>query len=227
MRARLVTASTFRIVAAVALTGAVCADPAFGQTPAAADPTAVASRVDAIFADFAKPASPGCSVGAYQDDRIVYQRAFGMANLDHDVALTPASVFHVASVSKQFTAAAIVLLAEDGKLSLDDDIRKYLPEMPDYGSPVTIRQMLHHTAGLRDYVTLLTFADIDYDDVSTPAQALAMLETGGAATDLVGAAELGASGSAPDHDGADRGGAAGQCRRHRRGAHHRPARRHR
>ena len=92
------------------------------------------ARVDEIFKEFSAPGSPGCTVGAYQGARIVHRGAYGMANLDHDVRLSPASVFHVASVSKQFTATAILLLAADGKLSLDDDVRKFVPELPDFGS---------------------------------------------------------------------------------------------
>jgi len=132
------------------------------------------AAVDRVFAAFS-PHAPGCAVAVYRNGATEFEKGYGSANLETSTPIDPQTVFDLGSTSKQFTAAAIVLLAEDGKLSLDDDIRKYLPEMPDYGSPVTIRQMLHHTAGLRDYVTLLTFADIDYDDVSTPAQALAML----------------------------------------------------
>src|SRR4051812_32805578 len=91
----------------------------FGQ--GSADP-----RVDKIFAEWAKPDSPGCSLSVMNGGRIVYKRGYGMADLDHDLPITPSSVFHVASISKQFTAASILLLAEDGKLSLDDPIRKHL-----------------------------------------------------------------------------------------------------
>ena len=92
-----------------------------------------AASVDEIFKEFTVPGSPGCTVAVYQDGKTVLSRAYGMANLDHDVRLTPSSIFHVASVSKQFTAAAILLLAQDGKLTLDDDIRKHVPELPDFG----------------------------------------------------------------------------------------------
>lgn len=119
-------------------------------------------KVDEIFRTFARPDSPGCAVGVYKDGAVAYARAYGMANLDHDVPLTPRSVFHVASVSKQFTAAAIRLLAEDGKLSLDDDIRKHLPELADFGEPVTIRHLIHHTSGIRDQWTLLGLAGWRY-----------------------------------------------------------------
>lgn len=119
-------------------------------------------KVDAIFKTYARPDSPGCAVGVYRDGATIYARAYGMANLDHDVPLTPRSVFHVASVSKQFTAAAILLLAQDGKLSLDDDIRKHLPELADFGEPVTIRHLIHHTSGIRDQWTLLGLAGWRY-----------------------------------------------------------------
>ena len=120
------------------------------------------ARVDEVFKAYARKDSPGCTLGVYQDGRIVTTRAYGMANLDHDVPLTPRSVFHVASVSKQFTAAAIQLLAADGKLSLDDPIQKYLTELSDFGKPVTIRHLIHHTSGLRDQWSLLGLAGWRY-----------------------------------------------------------------
>ncbi len=112
-------------------------------------------QVDALFAAWDKSASPGCSVAVSQDGEIVYERGYGMADLDHGIANTPTTVFHVASVSKQFAAAAIVLLAQDGKLSLDDEARKYVPELPDFGKRITIRQLVHHVSGLRDQWELL------------------------------------------------------------------------
>jgi CubicO group peptidase (beta-lactamase class C family) len=143
--------------------------------PASA-PQDQASKVDAIFQEYAKDSSPGCAVGVYQDDKIVLGRAYGMANLDHDVRLTPASVFHVASLSKQFTAAAILLLAQDGKLSLDDEARKHVPELPDFGPMITIRHLVHHTSGLRDQWDLLTFAGWRYSrDLITDQDVLSLL----------------------------------------------------
>jgi CubicO group peptidase (beta-lactamase class C family) len=127
--------------------------------PAAPDRTA---RLDAIFAEFDSTESPGCAVGVYQGDRLVAARAYGMANLDHDVPLTPSTVFHVASVSKQFTAAAILLLAQEGKLSLDDDVRKYVPELPDFGRRIAIHHLAHHTSGIRDQWALLGLAGWRY-----------------------------------------------------------------
>jgi CubicO group peptidase (beta-lactamase class C family) len=120
------------------------------------------AQVDEIFKEFVAPGSPGCTVGAYQGVRIVHRGAYGMANLDHDVRLSPSSVFHVASVSKQFTATAILLLAADGKLSLDDDVRKFIPELPDFGQRITIRQLAHHTSGIRDQWDLLGLAGWRY-----------------------------------------------------------------
>src|SRR5688572_16148431 len=110
-------------------------------------PDARTAKVDEIFKAYARPDSPGCAVGVYKDGAVLLTRAYGMANLDHDVPLTPRSVFHVASVSKQFTAAAILLLAQDGKLSLDDPARKHVKELADFGEPVTIRHLLNHTSG--------------------------------------------------------------------------------
>jgi CubicO group peptidase (beta-lactamase class C family) len=122
------------------------------------------SRVDEIFKEFTVPGSPGCAVAVYQDGRTVLSRAYGMANLDHDVPLAPSSIFHVASVSKQFTAAAILLLAHDGKLALDDDIRKHVPELPDFGKRITVRHLIHHTSGIRDQWSLLGLAGWRYSN---------------------------------------------------------------
>lgn len=122
------------------------------------------AEIDAVFAKFDSTTSPGCSAAAAQDGKLVYSRGYGMANLDHGVPITPQTPFHVASVSKQFTAAAVVLLAQDGKLSLDDDVRKYLPEVPDFGTPITLAQMIHHTSGLRDQWDLLNLAGWRYSE---------------------------------------------------------------
>ena len=122
----------------------------------------VGSRVDKIFQKWNRTDSPGCAMSVMKDGAIVYKHAYGMADLDHNVTLTPASVFHVASMSKQFTAASIVLLAQQGKLSLDDDVHKYIPELADFGAPITIRHLVHHTSGLRDQWELLGMAGWRY-----------------------------------------------------------------
>ncbi|MFN2564334.1 MAG: serine hydrolase [Gemmatimonadaceae bacterium] len=116
-----------------------------------AEPTDSAAAVDRIFANWSSRQTPGCAVGVARNGQTLLERAYGMANLEYDVPNTPATIFEAGSVSKQFTAAAVVLLAQQGKLSLDDEVSKYIPELPDYEEPVTIRQMLHHTSGLRDW----------------------------------------------------------------------------
>ena len=134
-----------------------------------------ARQVDALFAKWNSPTSPGASVAVLQNGKIIYSHGYGMASLEYGVPNTPTTVFHMASVSKQFTAFAILLLAQDGKLSLDDDIRKYLPEMHDFGTPITIRELLHHTSGLRDQWNLLALAGWRLEDVITEQDILNLL----------------------------------------------------
>lgn len=114
--------------------------------------------VDRVFENFRDNDGPGCALGVSRNGAVALERGYGMANLETDTPIQPSSIFHVASVSKQFTAATIMLLEREGKLSLDDNIRKYLPEIPDYGTPITIRHLLTHTSGLRDQWELLAFA---------------------------------------------------------------------
>jgi len=109
------------------------------------------AAVDEIFQAFDGTRTPGCAVGVSQDGTPVLLRAYGMADLEHDVPNTAETIFEPGSVSKQITAMATVLLSLDGAISLDDDVRKYIPELPDYGRPVTVRHLLNHTSGLRDW----------------------------------------------------------------------------
>jgi CubicO group peptidase (beta-lactamase class C family) len=125
-------------------------------------PQDVTKKVDTVFEKWDRPGSPGCALGVYKDGRIVYERGYGMANLNDDVPITPSTVFHVASMSKQFTAASILLLAQQGKLSLDDDVHKYIPELPNFGERITLRHLLHHSSGLRDQWALLDLAGWRY-----------------------------------------------------------------
>ena len=118
----------------------------------------MAHAVDQLFAQWAGPDSPGASIAIIQNGKIIYSQGYGAANLEYGVPNSPATVFPLASVSKQFTAFAIYLLVQDGKLSLDDDVRKYLPKLHDFGKVITIRQLLHHTSGVRDYWNLLILA---------------------------------------------------------------------
>jgi CubicO group peptidase (beta-lactamase class C family) len=116
-----------------------------------------ATNVDKIFARW-NHTTPGCAVAVGQQGRTVLERSYGMADLEHDAPIKADTIFEGGSLSKQFTAAAILLLARDGKLSLDDPAKKYIPELPDYGTPLTIRQMLTHTSGLRDWGNVVAIA---------------------------------------------------------------------
>jgi CubicO group peptidase (beta-lactamase class C family) len=136
---------------------------------------ALTDKVDALFAEWDRPGSPGCALGVIREGQLVYARGYGMANLDYDVPLTPDSVFYIASTSKQFTAASIVLLAQRGDLSLEDDIRKYVPAIPQYDHPITIRHLIHHTSGLRDYLTLMDLAGKSHEDYFDLADAIESL----------------------------------------------------
>ncbi|HZM99550.1 MAG TPA: serine hydrolase, partial [Pyrinomonadaceae bacterium] len=138
-----------------------------------ADP--LTKKVDQLFATWDKPESPGAAIAVIKDGIVVYKRGYGSANLEYNVPITPQTVFHVASVSKQFTAFAIALLASQGKLSLDDDIRKHLPEVPDFGKKITVRHLIHHTSGLRDQWTLLGMAGWRLDDVITKEHIMKMV----------------------------------------------------
>src|SRR6476646_5840121 len=134
-----------------------------------------AAAVDEVFADYTKAGSPGCAVAVYRDGKISYSKGYGLANIEEAVNITPQTVFDIGSTSKQFTAASILLLETQGKLSVHDDIRKYLPEIPDYGHTITILHLLNHTSGLRDYLVLFEMAGINIDTVTTDEDALALI----------------------------------------------------
>lgn len=139
--------------ALIGIAAFLAAAPAAAQVP----PGEIA-RVDAIFAGMAGRQGPGCAVGVARDGQTLLSRAYGSADLEHDIPNTPATIFEAGSISKQFTAAAILLLVEDGKLGLGDDVRRYVPELPDYGATITIDHLLNHTSGLRDWGTVAAFA---------------------------------------------------------------------
>jgi CubicO group peptidase (beta-lactamase class C family) len=132
-------------------------------------------RVDQVFAAYDKPGSPGCALGVIQDGNFLYRRGYGMGSLELGVPLSPQSVFYMGSVSKQFTAASVVLAAEQGFLSLDDNVRKFIPELPDYGYVITLRQMLHHTSGFRDFLTLLVLSDREAGEVHSEAEIIDLI----------------------------------------------------
>jgi CubicO group peptidase (beta-lactamase class C family) len=137
-------------------------------------PAATRTKIDAIFSDFNRQ-TPGCVLGVVRNGGLVYTHGYGMARLEENVPLTPQSVLEIGSVSKQFTAASIFLLEHEGKLSLDDDVRKYVAEFPAYDRPVTIRELLHHTSGVRDVISLMSMSGIPFDDFASESDALAMI----------------------------------------------------
>lgn len=160
---------------AVALSGALMAAamplPAQGTIP-----DSLRTKVNAVFARWDHTDTPGCALGISQQGRTVYEHGYGMSELQYALAITPQSIFHVASISKQFTAYSVALLAQDGKLSLDDDIRKFISEIPDYGTRITVRQLMHHVSGLRDQWQLLGYAGWRFpEDLITERDVLNMV----------------------------------------------------
>ncbi|WP_149304999.1 serine hydrolase domain-containing protein [Pareuzebyella sediminis] len=120
--------------------------------------------IDSLFLEWNKPETPGCAIGIVKDGELIYSNGYGIADLEHDIEITPSSVFYIGSVSKQFVTFSILLLEEQGKLDLDDRIQKYLPDFPDYNSNLTIRNFIHHTSGVRDYLTLMYLKGRNYLD---------------------------------------------------------------
>ncbi len=155
--------SSFATMAASFLIALILSTSAFAQDT---------TKVDTIFAAYDKPDSPGCALGVIKDGKLIYTRGYGRANLEHNIANGSQIVYDIGSTSKQFAAASIVLLAQQGKLSLDDEVRKLIPELPVYQKPVTIRHMLNHTSGLRDYLTLFGLAGINFDSTTGDKEAL-------------------------------------------------------
>jgi CubicO group peptidase (beta-lactamase class C family) len=133
------------------------------------------AEVDKVIAEMIKPESAGVTVAVAREGDVLYSKGYGLANVEYNIPNSVKTIFHVASVSKQFTAFAIALLADQKKISLDDDIRKYLPELHDFGTKVTIRHLVHHTSGLRDQWNLLALAGWRLDDVITKNQVLRLI----------------------------------------------------
>jgi CubicO group peptidase (beta-lactamase class C family) len=144
------------------------------NVPVAAQiPTA---RIDSIFARYDRADSPGCAVGVFRNGEMAYARGYGMANLELGIRIAPEHVFYVGSVSKQFTAMSIALLAKDGRLSLDDDVRKFIPELPEFGGRrLTIRHLVHHTSGLREKWDLMAMGGLRDGDVVTQQDVLQLV----------------------------------------------------
>ena len=133
---------------------------------------AVYEKVDRLFEQFTQPGSPGCALGVMKDGEMVYKQGYGLANLEYDIPITPSTIFPIASMSKQFATMAVALLTAAGQLSLDDDVRKYLPEVPDFGATITTRHLVHHTSGLRSEPMLLWLAGWRLEDVITNADVM-------------------------------------------------------
>lgn len=165
------------LIRAVVLTASLISGRSACARPAPRPPVVAPAKVDAIFADWNRTDSPGCALSVMRDEAILYEHGYGMADLEHDATLRGNTPFHVASISKQFTATAIVLLAQEGKLSLDDEIHKYLPELGDLGAPITIRELLHMTSGLRDQWELLQLAGYRYSlDLITDQDVMSLVD---------------------------------------------------
>jgi CubicO group peptidase (beta-lactamase class C family) len=136
---------------------------------------ALPARVDQLFARFTAGLSPGCALAVVDHGRVVMARGYGFADLGRRLPITPRTRFDIASTSKQFTAASVLLLAARGRLSLDDDVRKYVPELPRHDTPITLNHLLHHSSGLPNYIDLLAASGKRYEEVTTDDDALAAL----------------------------------------------------
>ena len=152
------------LLVAAAFASRVGAQPGTNPRPA----------VDAVFASI-DAASPGCAVGVGERGTLTYARGFGLADVEHAIPIRPSTPFYIASTSKQLTAFAIVLLARDGRLGLDDDVRRYIPELANFGPTITIRHLLHHTSGLRDYFDLLGGRGWPFDGTLTEEEFLRLV----------------------------------------------------
>ena len=148
--------------------------PSLAQSQSITSSTDFEESINSLFA-FISPGDPGCSLGIIERGKLTYSKSAGLANLDWEIPISTSSIFDVASVSKQFTASAIALLEIDGLLSLDDEVRKWIPEFKDYGAPITIRQLLNHTSGIRDYLSLMNLAGTDFNNVFTEFDAVELI----------------------------------------------------
>ena len=137
----------------------------------------IKNNIDRIFDRYTKPGSPGCALAVVKDEEVIYKQGYGLANIELHVPNQPSTVFNIGSMAKQFTAFTIALLESEGKLSLDDDIHNYLPEMHDFGIPITIQHLIHHSSGLRNtFPELLALAEWRDTDTTTTADVIWLLE---------------------------------------------------
>jgi CubicO group peptidase (beta-lactamase class C family) len=130
---------------------------------ASAAPNPNNAKVDKLFAQWDRKDSPGAAIVVVKDGAVVYQHGYGYANLEHGIPITPQTRFDVASVAKQFTGLSVAMLVQQSKLSIDEDIRKHLPDVPDFGKPITIGHLLYHTSGLRDWPEAFLLSNMDFE----------------------------------------------------------------
>ena len=165
-------------VAVCLLSASVLAQEAAPTVPAAAPPAVrdvAAEDIDALFQEMDGDDRPGCSLAVLHDGKPVYTRGFGMANLEHGIPNSPDSLFRIASTSKQFTAASVLLAEEQGLLARDDLVTKWFPELGEVYAAVTLRHLIHHTSGVRDYLSLLSLSGTDMDAERPLSEVLALL----------------------------------------------------
>ena len=139
-------------------------------------PDSLTKKIDNLFAEWNTPNSPGCAIGIIRNDSVIYAKGYGMADLEHAIPLTPATIFYMCSLSKQFTGFSAVLLARQGKIKLDEDVHTYLPWAPDVGKKITVRNLLNHTSGIRDDISLAAISGLGYDGMLTQELALNILK---------------------------------------------------
>jgi len=174
------------LLAAACLAALVACSPTPEVNPTASAPGAAAAStgtsgqhdaaIDALFADQVKPGNPGAAVGVYHQGKLVFAKGYGLADVEAGTPITPQTQFHVASVSKQFAAFSVALLAREGKVDLDADVRTYLPYLPDFGHTITVRHLILHTSGLRDQWSLFEIGGHGLDDRLRQAQVVNMIE---------------------------------------------------
>src|SRR5215469_642930 len=162
--------ATRLIILLIWLLISVCS-PALAQTSQAKDP------IDEILSRFARPNMPGCAASVVLNGSVVVSRAFGLADVENHTEITPDTRFDLASMSKQFVAMAVLKVASEGKLSLTEDVHRYVPELPSYKWKVTLLDLLHHTSGLKDYVELLYLAGWRYGDIESSHDVLWALQS--------------------------------------------------
>ena len=142
-----------------------CMAATLGGSLAQALETDAHAKIDAVFADLDSAKSPGCALGVIENHQLTYANGYGMASLEHGMPIDENTVFYTGSVSKQFAAAAVAMAAREEYLSLEDDLRKWFPELPDYGETITVKHLVHHTSGLRDYLGLMALSGVHFENV--------------------------------------------------------------